>query len=156
MRLAICLCIFHHSSWSFPPDITFCFSVMMPRMLFCKINDHSNNVLIPSLICITFIMLLLVIIRTFIASTFDINIVGDDSLQFLANRWQHTVCKRVIDLRRRHRYRITKILIITTQIIIIILAIVIAVIVNMMMINNNNNLMFYWKNRLLRYHKELG
>ena len=37
-----------------------------------------------------------------------------------------------------------------------ILAIVIVMILNMMMINNNNNLMFYWKNRLLQYHKELG
>ena len=88
-------------------------------------------------------MLLPVIIRTFIASTFDINIVGDDSLQFLTNKWQHTVCKHVMRLRRRHRYWITKILIITTQIIIIILAIVIVMILNTMMINNNNNLMFY-------------
>ena len=117
----------------------------------------QNSILIPSLICIAFIILLLVIIRTFIASTFDINIVGANSLQFLTNRWQYTACKLVMCLRRHHRYRITKLLIKTTQIIIIImLAIVIVRILNMMMINNNNNLMFYLKNRLLQYHKELG
>ena len=57
-------------------------------------------------------MLLPVIIRTFIASTFDINIRRYDSLQFLTNRWQHTVCKHAKRVRLRHRYQITKILII--------------------------------------------
>ena len=94
-------------------------------------------------------MLLLIIIRTFIASTFDINTVGDDSLQFLTNRWQHTVCKHVMRLRLRHRYRVIKISIITTQIIIIILAIVILMILNMMMVNNNNNLIYFFLNKLL-------
>ena len=91
-------------------------------------------------------MLLPVIIRSFIASIFDINTVGEYSLQFLTNRWQHTVCKHVMRLRLHHRYRVIKISIITTQIIIIILAIVMGMILNMMMINNNN---FFFLNKLL-------